>query len=134
MFGLESGDPYASSIRSGKKVYRYADVLNLLAHMTGGRYFSIAGPDDLKEACAAIADDLRYQYVLGFETAATGQVRASGRSRSRCSNEEGEAGTFRRKGYRGSPARFDASIGAERSRTSDGRQSDVINPRMEDMR
>ncbi|MGE0640409.1 MAG: VWA domain-containing protein [Thermoanaerobaculia bacterium] len=71
VFGLSSGDPYAK----GKEddVYRYADVLNLLASMTGGRYYSISGPEDLKEACAEIADDLRYQYVLGFETAATGK-------------------------------------------------------------
>jgi Ca-activated chloride channel family protein len=71
VLGLESGDPYAVST-SGQEVYAYADVLNLLAHQTGGRYFSIGGPEDLKEACAEIADELRYQYVLGFETAGTG--------------------------------------------------------------
>jgi VWFA-related protein len=70
VLGLASGDPYDTS--AAAEAYRYADVLNLLAHQTGGRYYSIAGPDDLKEACAEIAEDLRYQYVLGFETAATG--------------------------------------------------------------
>ncbi len=72
VLGLDSGDPYALGT-DGEKVYRYSDVLNLLAQMTGGRYFTIHGPDDVKEACASIADDLRYQYVLGFETAAAGK-------------------------------------------------------------
>lgn len=71
VFGLSSGDAYSKN-KDGDEIYRYADVLNLLASMTGGRYYSVSGPDDLKEACAEIANDLRYQYVLGFETAATG--------------------------------------------------------------
>jgi len=70
VFGLASGDPYATP--AATDTYRYANMLNLLAHQTGGRYYSIEGPDDLKEACAEVAEDLRYQYVLGFETAATG--------------------------------------------------------------
>jgi VWFA-related protein len=73
VLGLESGDPLALDER-GKKVYRYADMLNLLSHLTGGRYFPISGPDDLKEACSTIADDLRYQYVLGFDTSGRGQA------------------------------------------------------------
>jgi VWFA-related protein len=72
VFGLESGDPYAPPT-SADGTFSYADMLNLLAHMTGGRYFSIASPDDMKEACASVAEDLRYQYVLGFETQATGK-------------------------------------------------------------
>lgn len=72
VFGLSSGDPYSKSQES-EQIYRYADVLNLLASMTGGRYYSVSGPEDLKEACAEIAEDLRYQYVLGFETAAVGK-------------------------------------------------------------
>jgi len=74
VLGLESGDPRVVSAE-GEKVHRYADVLNLLAAMTGGRYFPIHGEDDLKEACAAIAEELRYQYVLGFETTGTGESR-----------------------------------------------------------
>jgi len=74
VLGLESGDPSVVS-PEGQKLYRYADVLNLLASLTGGRYFSIHGPDELKEACATIADELRYQYVLGFETRPTGENR-----------------------------------------------------------
>ncbi len=72
VLGLESGDPFALS-SEGEKLHRYADVLNLLASMTGGHYFAIRGPDDIKEACATIADEMRYQYVLGFDTAATGK-------------------------------------------------------------
>ncbi|MBP9144771.1 MAG: VWA domain-containing protein [Thermoanaerobaculia bacterium] len=72
VFGLESGDPFAAPT-SADGVYSYADMLNLLAHMTGGRYFAIASPDDMKEACASVAEDLRYQYVLGFETQGTGK-------------------------------------------------------------
>jgi len=74
VLGLESGDPRVVSAE-GDKVHRYADVLNLLAAMTGGRYFPIHGVDDLKEACAAIAEELRSQYVLGFETTGTGPSR-----------------------------------------------------------
>lgn len=72
VFGLESGDPYAPPT-SPDGTFKYADMLNLLAHMTGGRYFSIASPDDMKEACASVAEDLRYQYVLGFETQGAGK-------------------------------------------------------------
>jgi Ca-activated chloride channel homolog len=74
VLGLESGDPKVVSAR-GEKVHRYADVLNLLAAMTGGRYFPIRGVSELKEACATIAEELRYQYVLGFETTGTGASR-----------------------------------------------------------
>jgi Ca-activated chloride channel homolog len=72
VLGLESGDPFAIT-SEGEKLHRYADVLNLLASMTGGHYFAIRGPDDIKEACATIADEMRYQYVLGFDTASTGK-------------------------------------------------------------
>ena len=100
VLGLESGDPYAVGPR-GEKVYRYADVLNLLASLTGGRYFPIAGPDDLKEACATIADEMRYQYVLGFDTAATGgaafrPIGVSIRGRKQLKIQS-------RRGYRGTP-------------------------------
>ena len=96
---LASGDPYATP--ANDDAYLYADMLNLLAHQTGGRYYSIEGPDDLKEACAEIAEDLRYQYVLGFETAATGTpahrkiaVTVKGRKVKQVTH---------RKGYRGLP-------------------------------
>jgi VWFA-related protein len=67
VLGLEAGNPYELSTE-GKKVYRYADVLSLLAAMTGGRYYSINGAEDLQKALTAILDDVRHQYVLGFST------------------------------------------------------------------
>lgn len=99
VLGLESGDPSVIS-PDGEKLYRYADVLNLLASLTGGRYLSVRGPDDMKEACATIADELRYQYVLGFETRPTGENRyrpiwVSVRKRDAIVNA--------RKGYKGTP-------------------------------
>ena len=72
VLGLGSGSPY--DLRDdGQKQHRFADVLNLLALMSGGRYFAVAGPNDLKEAIVAIAEDLRHQYVLGFTTTGSGK-------------------------------------------------------------
>ncbi|MEA2695050.1 MAG: Ca-activated chloride channel, partial [Acidobacteriota bacterium] len=67
VLGLEAGSPFVIG-EDGKKVYRYADVLNLLAHETGGRYYPLSAPDDLGKALAAIVEDLRHEYVLGFAT------------------------------------------------------------------
>jgi Ca-activated chloride channel homolog len=72
VLGLGSGSPYELNNQGGK-LYRFADVLNLLALTSGGRYFAIDGPNDLKEAIVTIADDLRHQYVLGFETSGRGK-------------------------------------------------------------
>jgi VWFA-related protein len=67
VLGLGSGNPYELS-QEGEKIYRYADVLNLLAATTGGRYFPVTGAEDLQEALTAILEDVRHQYVLGFPT------------------------------------------------------------------
>jgi len=67
VLGMGSGNPYELSTE-GKKIYRYADVLSLLAAVTGGRYYSISSPEDLQTALTAILDDVRHQYVLGFST------------------------------------------------------------------
>lgn len=67
VLGFDSGNPYELS-EGGEKIYRYADVLNLLAATTGGRYYSIGGREDLQVALTAILEDLRHQYVLGFPT------------------------------------------------------------------
>lgn len=72
VLGLGSGSPYEVD-EGGAKTHRYADVLNLLALYTGGRYFPVRGTSDLKEALVSIADDLRYQYVLGFSTSGQGK-------------------------------------------------------------
>jgi VWFA-related protein len=67
VLGLGSGSPYELT-PGGKKMYRYADVLNLLAGATGGRYYPISRPEDLTKALESIEEDLRNQYVLGFST------------------------------------------------------------------
>jgi Ca-activated chloride channel family protein len=67
VLGLESGDPFELNA-AGKKVYRNADVLNLLARETGGRYFALQEDGDLQTALEEMARDFRHQYVLGFPT------------------------------------------------------------------
>jgi VWFA-related protein len=67
VLGLGSGNPYERKT-GGEKMYRYADVLSLLAAVTGGRYYSISSSEDLQKALTAILDDVRHQYVLGFST------------------------------------------------------------------
>lgn len=76
VLGLGSGTPFRLD-RDGKKLYRYADLLNLLASQTGGRYFTVESANDLKEAVLEILEDLRHQYVLGF---LTGSGEAASRS------------------------------------------------------
>ncbi|HYO15359.1 MAG TPA: VWA domain-containing protein, partial [Thermoanaerobaculia bacterium] len=99
VLGLDSGNPYELS-EEGEKIYRYADVLNLLAATTGGRYFSIRGREDLQEALTAILEDLRHQYVLGFPT-------GDGPSRFRRVQVEVKGDSRRtfvfRRGYQGPP-------------------------------
>jgi Ca-activated chloride channel family protein len=98
VLGMGSGDPY-SLLPGGEKTYRYADVLNLLAYESGGRYYPLAGAEDLEKALAAIAADLRHEYVLGFST-------GEGKSRYR-EIEVDVAGRNRsvlfRRGYKGPP-------------------------------
>ena len=43
-----------------------AAVLKRISVDTGGRYYSIEDPDDLKEAILSIEGELRTQYVLGY--------------------------------------------------------------------
>jgi len=49
----------------------YAHLLRLLAGATGGRYRAVAA-GELERACAEVAEELRYQYVLGFQTRGSG--------------------------------------------------------------
>ncbi len=101
VLGLGSGNPYELT-QDGKKIYRYADVLSLLAAVTGGRYYSIANHEDLQKALAEILDDVRHQYVLGFSTGDGAvkfrplTVEVKGKSSNR------RAVVFRR-GYKGTP-------------------------------
>ncbi|HVG10171.1 MAG TPA: VWA domain-containing protein [Thermoanaerobaculia bacterium] len=98
VIGLGTGNPYELS-DTGDKIYRYADVLNLLASVSGGRYYAISNLEDLQEALVAIHNDLRHQYVLGF---ATGE----GKSRLRDVKVEVKSGdrtVLFRRGYKGPP-------------------------------
>lgn len=49
----------------------YAHLLRLLAVATGGRYRAVAA-GELERACAEVSEELRYQYVLGFQTRGSG--------------------------------------------------------------
>lgn len=98
VIGLGTGNPYELS-DTGEKIYRYADVLNLLASVSGGRYYAISNLEEMQEALAAIHNDLRHQYVLGF---ATGE----GSSRLRDVKVEVKSGgrtVLFRRGYKGPP-------------------------------
>ncbi len=72
VLGLETGSPFELD-PAGGKLYRHADMLNLLAHLTGGRYYSIE--QDASAVCAAIDQELRSQYVLGFQAGGAGAAR-----------------------------------------------------------
>ncbi len=52
-----------------------SDPLRLLAWVTGGRFHSLDDPASVKTAAEAFMQELRSQYVLGFPTSGTGQVR-----------------------------------------------------------
>ena len=110
VLGLDAGSPYRLD-DGGKKVYRLADMLNLLAALSGGRYHPVSGPYDLKEACAEVFADLRHQYVLGFSTSGRGapkyhklRVEVAGRGKKVLS--------FRR-GYQGGNAGGSGSAGGQ---------------------
>jgi VWFA-related protein len=98
VLGMATGDPFQIT-EEGKKIYRYADVLNLLASTTGGRYYSISGQEELQAALAAILDDLRHQYVLGF---ATGEGPARQRD-LKVQVDAGDRTVLFRRGYKGPP-------------------------------
>ena len=51
----------------------YARVLRRLAESTGGSYFEIHRPDDVDRACAAITEELRNRYTLGFPLSTQGE-------------------------------------------------------------
>lgn len=100
VIGLGTGNPYELSTE-GEKIFRYADVLNLLASTTGGRYYAISNLEQLQEALVAIHNDLRHQYVLGFPT-------GEGPSRQRDVKVEvkvksGDRAVLFRRGYKGPP-------------------------------
>ena len=69
VFGLgDHGDPLRPEADGG--VDTYAQVLGRLAAASGGRYFPISDPADIRDGVATLLQDLRAQYVLGFPAAA----------------------------------------------------------------
>lgn len=99
VIGLSTGDPHVRD-EEGERIYRYADVLNLLASLSGGQYHSATDTREVLTASRAILEELRHQYVLGFPTNETGSpsyreivVEVDGRKRRV---------SFRR-GYHGGP-------------------------------
>ncbi|HEY0515108.1 MAG TPA: VWA domain-containing protein [Thermoanaerobaculia bacterium] len=100
VLGLDAGNPYELS-QEGKKIYRYADVLSLLAAVTGGRYYAISNREDLQKALAQILDDVRHQYVLGFSTG-DGPVKFRPLSVEVKKSRDRRTVVFRR-GYKGTP-------------------------------
>lgn len=101
VIGLQTGSPYDLTA-GGEKIYRYADVLNLLASLTGGSYHSVSDSQELEAACSSILDELRHQYILGFSTAGRGEPAARTievRVRKR------DAEVSHRESYRGQPPR-----------------------------
>ncbi len=102
VLGLATGS-HEELDREGQKLHRYADVLNLLAHLTGGQYFWVSNRDEAVSAARTIAADLRHQYVLGFSTTDTGESRY--RQIEVSTRKKRVTVTFRR-GYEGPPPRL----------------------------
>ena len=96
VLGLQPNPQAATSAEEG--TFRYAQLLQLLASATGGRYHSIRDQTQVRGACEAIQDDLENQYVLGFSANASGlqryrriRVEAKGRKLS-VTHREGYSG------------------------------------------
>lgn len=56
----------AENLRKEEDAGSNAEVLKLISMETGGNFFWIDDPDDLKEAIHTVEEDLRSQYVLGY--------------------------------------------------------------------
>ena len=100
VLGLSTGD-IESLDRDGEKVYRYADVLNLLSHLTGGQYFPVVNQSDAMLACNEILSEIRNQYVIGFPTSALGtptyhqiEVQARNKKKLKLTFRQGYNGTL----------------------------------------
>lgn len=61
------GEAAADVARGGAATY--GELLQRLAHATGGRYLPLASPADAPAAARDLLDELRQQYVLAFPTA-----------------------------------------------------------------
>lgn len=58
------GETAADLARGGAATY--GELLQRLAHATGGRYLPLARPADAPQAARDLLDELRHQYVLAF--------------------------------------------------------------------
>ncbi len=103
--GLSTGSPTAVT-EEGDKVFRIAELLNLLAETSGGLYHSVATEEDARSTCAAILDDLRHQYVLGFPLANHG---AADHHRLRVEVDGRNRQVSHRRAYEGRPPAFASS-------------------------
>lgn len=100
VLGLGSGDPNDWEAR-GEDTYRYAHLLELLARATGGRFHRAQTPTQAVSVAAAIHDQIRHQYVLGFPARADGPRRYQ---RIEVTVEgHPQAQVLHRHGYRGGP-------------------------------
>lgn len=72
VIGLNTGSAYLLDAQ-GEKVYRYSDALNLLAELTGAKYYPLQPQDPILLTCDDILEQVRHQYVLGFPTSAEGK-------------------------------------------------------------
>lgn len=70
--GLETGS-FQTLHPDGGKMYRLADMLNLIGWATGGGYHPVTTSGDMRTACGSIVSDLRHQYILGFSTRGEGR-------------------------------------------------------------
>ena len=81
---------------------RGAETLRSLAHLSGGRYYSIRERGDLQTVCVDVLADLRHQYVLGFAT--SGAPETPHRLRVEVRQQADRVVTARRSYTGGSPA------------------------------
>lgn len=64
VLGFTTADP-RERVRE-EESFRYAQLLERLARASGGRFLRVEDPRDVEAAAAAVLDELRNQYVLGF--------------------------------------------------------------------
>ena len=101
-----SGNTPQNGENPGSVSFRNADLLRLLAQETGGAYYSLTDPRQLARTSAAIARQLRHQYVLGFSTSGSGGEEYHGLDAEVTAGKKKRRGEYRlalRHGYVGSP-------------------------------
>jgi Ca-activated chloride channel family protein len=64
--GFSSSTSATGVAQTPEEAGKGAGILKLIASETGGTFFLIDDPDDMKEAIRSIEEDLRTQYVIGY--------------------------------------------------------------------